>query len=353
MRNIENINLLPDFFEKIRNLMPNLDLSNKKIIVATMADFLPEANELRRCLQITYDSGAMDFILKIGNDEHNITLYKKQAVNRLVNYSFMNDDIATAIIDALIASIFPKTDKSIESVNKNYDLGRQYYDQKKFDQAVYYFQQAADQGYIRAWCSLGLCYFNGTGLPKDWGQAIYWFKKSAEQGYAAAQNNLGLCYARGEGVPQDDVQAAYWYREAAEQNYGRAQCNLGNCYYSGRGVSKDLKNAAEWYRKAAENDSIVAQVNLGSCYEYGEGITRDLKMAEYWYLKAANQGNLRAQEGLRRVQSSSKNDDSEKEQIYTKLVTALKNKLNNDLQEQLLIYQLFGMSPPEEYKNIK
>lgn len=84
-----------------------------------------------------------------------------------------------------------------------------------------------------------------------------------------------------------------------------------------------------------------------------EGVTRNLEMAEYWYLRAAKQGNLRAQEGLERVRSSYKNDDCEKKQIYTKLVTALKNKLHNHLQEQLLIYQLFGMSPPEEYNNIK
>jgi TPR repeat protein len=55
-------------------------------------------------------------------------------------------------------------------------------------------------------------YFN----EQDYEQAVYWWKKAAEQGHAQAQNNLGGCYAQGLGVAQDYTQAVYWYTRAAE-----------------------------------------------------------------------------------------------------------------------------------------
>ncbi len=35
--------------------------------------------------------------------------------------------------------------------------------------------------------------------------AIYWYRQAAEQGYVSAQVNLGYMYKEGLGVPQDYV----------------------------------------------------------------------------------------------------------------------------------------------------
>ena len=40
---------------------------------------------------------------------------------------------------------------------------------------------------------------------------------AAKAGDAAAQYNLGVCYYNGDGVPKDLTQAAYWFRKSAEQ----------------------------------------------------------------------------------------------------------------------------------------
>ena len=53
-----------------------------------------------------------------------------------------------------------------------------------------------------------------------------WFRKAAEQGNAEAQYRLGLSYYNGEGVPKDYAQAAFWWRKAAEQGEDTAQYNL-------------------------------------------------------------------------------------------------------------------------------
>jgi TPR repeat protein len=83
-------------------------------------------------------------------------------------------------------------------------------------------------------------------------QAVMWYRKAAEQGYARAQCNLGVAYDNGRGVAQDYVQAVVWYRKAAEQGRAKAQCNLGVAYDNGRGVAQDLGQAMMWYAKAAE-----------------------------------------------------------------------------------------------------
>src|SRR5437762_3316950 len=92
---------------------------------------------------------------------------------------------------------------------------------------------------------LGLCYYSGDGVPKDFSKAAKWFRKAAEQNNAAAQCNLGISYASGQGVAKDGVEAAKWFRKAAEQNYADAQFRLGVFYHEGLGVAKDYTEAVK------------------------------------------------------------------------------------------------------------
>jgi TPR repeat protein len=55
----------------------------------------------------------------------------------------------------------------------------------------------------------------------------------AEQGDADAQFLLGLRYYQGNGVAKDFVEAVKWYRKAAEQGHLFAQMSLGYCYKDG------------------------------------------------------------------------------------------------------------------------
>ncbi|MEI8205798.1 MAG: tetratricopeptide repeat protein [Kiritimatiellales bacterium] len=89
--------------------------------------------------------------------------------------------------------------------------------------------------------------------------------RSAEKGKASAQSELGLCYYEGDGVPQDDQEAIRWFLLAARQGNSRAQFYLGRAYSSGKGVSKDIESACAWlgmaaaqgYKEAAEWQSAV------------------------------------------------------------------------------------------------
>jgi len=77
--------------------------------------------------------------------------------------------------------------------------------------------KAAEQGNAIAQNNLGVCYYYGNGIRKDYEKAADCFAKAAEQGNANAQKNLGLCYYDGEGVPQDYEKAVHWLAKATEQ----------------------------------------------------------------------------------------------------------------------------------------
>ena len=72
--------------------------------------------------------------------------------------------------------------------------------------------------------TLGLCYYEGDGVAKDYVEAVKWFRKAAERGHASAQRNLGVCYKNGEGVEKDYAEAYAWwnllstrFKDAAEK----------------------------------------------------------------------------------------------------------------------------------------
>ena len=169
---------------------------------------------------------------------------------------------------------------------------------KDYTQAVYWFKKSANQGNMTAQWNLGWCYEKGLGVTKDYTQAVYWYKKSAEQGNPTAQSQLGWCYHNGLGVSQDNTQAVIWFKKAAEQGDATAQNNVASLYQYGLGVTKDYSKAVFWYKKSAEQGNVVAQRNLGWCYQYGLGVSQDNAQAVYWYKKAAEQGDAGAQNNL-------------------------------------------------------
>jgi TPR repeat protein len=135
---------------------------------------------------------------------------------------------------------------------------------------------------------------------------------------AKEQYELGLKYFRGDGVPKDYDKAIYWYTEAAEQGNSYAQVNLGLCYLHrinavdalGNSVleallGENLRKAAYWFTKAAEQGDVQGQFNIANLYENGAGVYQNTEQAKYWYAKAAEQGNAAAQKRLKNLNEGS------------------------------------------------
>ncbi|MDB5906059.1 MAG: hypothetical protein JWP34_173 [Massilia sp.] len=117
----------------------------------------------------------------------------------------------------------------------------------------------------------------------------------AKAGHADAQHLLGLMYYMGQGVPRDYKQAMAWHRRAALQGKADAQYVLGAMYYTGNSVPQDQKVAVSWFRKAAEQGHAEAQHALGLMYRYHvAGIPQDVVIAYMLWNLAAASGNMNA-----------------------------------------------------------
>ena len=202
-------------------------------------------------------------------------------------------------------------------------LGMKYYKgedvPKNYKTAMEHFRKAADQGHVYAQYNLGWMYEKGQGVSnKDYIAAYVWFSLATEQGYEKArerrddiiakidltdlevQNELGGMYYKGEKVLQDYEKALEWFRKAAKQGYEIAQYSLGMMYYNGDGIPKrDYKAAIEWFYKAAEQEYVHAQYVLGDMYYNGHGIPKkDYITAYVWFSLAVEQGHEDAHKSL-------------------------------------------------------
>ena len=87
--------------------------------------------------------------------------------------------------------------------------------------------KSADQGHVDAQFRLGVLYYNGDGVAKDYEEAMKWYLKAAER-HAVAQDRIGDLYYYGHGVVQDYKEAMKWYLEAADQGHAAAQRMYGS-----------------------------------------------------------------------------------------------------------------------------
>ena len=126
--------------------------------------------------------------------------------------------------------------------------------------------------------------------------AVNWFKQSAENGDVKALYNLGLRYEQGMGVKQDHEIARKYFLDAALLDDVDSQAKIGHMYWTGIGGEKNVIEAITWLRKAAEQGDATSAFWLALIYTgKDEGFRADnMKFAE-WCRKAAELGHARAQ----------------------------------------------------------
>ena len=166
--------------------------------------------------------------------------------------------------------------------------------QEAFD---FYYDQAVTEDEMDAQFRLGNFYFNGEpliGIDQDFNQAVAWYEKAANNGLDHAQNNLGNMYAFGVGVGQNYEKAFYWYSQAAKRMNQEALSNVANLYYLGRGVEQDLEKAVAFHTKAANLGYANSQEVLGEMYMKGEGVEKNYRQAAYWLREACENGERSA-----------------------------------------------------------
>lgn len=133
---------------------------------------------------------------------------------------------------------------------------------------------------------LGLMYYMGRGVRRDYRQAFAWHYKAAQQGKADAQYVVGAMYYTGNAVPQDQLLAVQWFRKAAEQSHPDAQYALGLMYrYHVAGMPQDMViaymlwnlAAASGHRNATEQRAVIARQMSQEQIEEAQALSRNWK----------------------------------------------------------------------------
>ena len=133
----------------------------------------------------------------------------------------------------------------------------------------------------------------GTGVEADYEEAVKWYEKAAEQGCKEAIRELGFAYRTGDlHLYPSDEKSFYYYMEAAKQGDAFSQTKIAEFYMEGEGVRKNQKEAEKWYRKAfisymteAMEGDIYSQEQIAELYMEGKGVEKDEQEAAKWYKK--------------------------------------------------------------------
>lgn len=73
-------------------------------------------------------------------------------------------------------------------------------------------------------------YWDGKEIDQDRNEAVKWYQRAAQHGHRGAQLKVAEVYEAGQGVSQDYLRASQWYAKAAEQGDVDAQVHLAKLY---------------------------------------------------------------------------------------------------------------------------
>lgn len=90
------------------------------------------------------------------------------------------------------------------------------FEQGKYEEAYRLWLPLAESGDLYAQNYIGIQYYIGFGVKKDYKKAKEWFEKAASGGFADAQYNLGAMYENGESVKTSYIDAYMWFHAANE-----------------------------------------------------------------------------------------------------------------------------------------
>jgi TPR repeat protein len=145
-------------------------------------------------------------------------------------------------------------------------------------------------GYSRAYYELGLLFYHGDYVDKDFKRSFDYHHKAAEAGHSDAQFELYVYLSKGLGCTVDEAEALQWNIKAAEQGQNRAQYNMGAFYAMGtNAMPLDMSKALEWYQKASDAGNSQATITLGTMFYTGRGIPRNKERGLLYLQRASEQ----------------------------------------------------------------
>jgi hypothetical protein len=242
-----------------------------------------------------------------------------------------NSPEARAVLEAMRARpivVPPVPGPTAESGDPRaqHNLAAQLEREKKYDEALKWYERAAEQGFRPSEMNLAQMYEKGIGVAQDTAEARKRYRRLADLGdgearYRAARLaanagdtpealklyergvrdgdwrsilDLGEIHEHGRGVPKDVRRAlALYERVAGESRWARFK--IGVLYLE---TMKDYPKAEAWLRRSLADDHPGAHNNLGWMHEKGLGMKVDYAAAREHYLAAHARGNPQAKGNL-------------------------------------------------------
>ena len=183
--------------------------------------------------------------------------------------------------------------ESDEQYNKNISkqmkkAGDIYSSQNNYEQALQFYERAAELGNCAAQEHLAYLYLSGEIIKKDYTQAYFWLQKAAAQNSAGAKYGLGFMFENGLGVDPDYDKARILYEDSAKNGYYEAYYRLGLFYFTGILGKTDYNMAFQLWKIASSSDALntisVLYFNAKYClscmYLYGLGTDKDIEKSE-------------------------------------------------------------------------
>lgn len=108
---------------------------------------------------------------------------------------------------------------------------------------------------------MGELYAQGQGTKQSVENAVHWYELAAQKDHAGAQTALGMIYLKGTGVTSNPETARYWLLKAARKNDPQALYHMGEMCEQDQNLA-DLPQAMVWYDLASQKGLQKAQERL-------------------------------------------------------------------------------------------
>ena len=225
----------------------------------------------------------------------------------------------------------------------------------------------AKKGFAQAQYNLGVMYFNGKGVIKDYSNAIKWWNLAADQGNDKAQYILGVMYEEGKGVKKNLKTAKTWFQLASNQGLAKAKEKLTTLLDKTKGHLQEDTNISEELKSSKELINFYKEIkDLQTTNASLRSELNQIKSEKFQAIEATDQANAetkkeqleslkelkRSYKGIKDLQIATAALRSELNQIKSEKIKAIEatNQANAETkQEQLKSLKELKKS----YKEIK
>jgi TPR repeat protein len=174
------------------------------------------------------------------------------------------------------------------------------------EEALEFLIESAEDSNPLSLDTLGICYYEGRGVKRDFDKSVEYITRSAQMGYPNSQYNLALLYADGKLIQKNSEFAVHLLIKASNQGHKLAKIKLANIYILGIGCEVNKQKAHELYQSFfdfnldfsnSSEDKLEIYFDLAMHYYNGTfdffDYTKSLEYLQHIYEHAENKSILK------------------------------------------------------------